>query len=166
MKPSFEKVTPLDVLSTPMELLDRTWLDTDVLMLLTPGLAHAVYVMWEEGQRNLLCFYVNLQEPITRTSIGFDTQDNWLDIVVNPDRSAWHWKDEDQLAEAVKLGFYTDEKARAIRVEGERVINLVRKNQSPFCDHWENWRAPSDWKIPELSLGWDRILSNSKKEFG
>ena len=52
VKPSFENVTPVDVLSTPMDLLDRTWLDTDILMLMTPGLAHAVYIMWANSQRN------------------------------------------------------------------------------------------------------------------
>jgi hypothetical protein len=57
----------------------------------------------------------------------------------------------------VKLGFYADEKAQTIRAEGERVIDLVRKNQSPFFDHWENWRAPSNWKIPELPFDRDRI---------
>ncbi len=51
MKPSGERVTPQDVILTPMDLIDRAWDTTDVLMLITPGAAHAVYVMWAEGQK-------------------------------------------------------------------------------------------------------------------
>jgi hypothetical protein len=104
MKPSSERVTPQGVILTPMEVIDRAWDTTDVLMLITPGAAHAVYVMWETGQKNLLCWYINLQDPIRRTPVGFDTCDHMLDIVFSPDKSSWNWKDEDHLADAVALG--------------------------------------------------------------
>jgi hypothetical protein len=134
MKPSGEKVTPQDVILTPMDLIDRAWDTTDVLMLITPGAAHAVYVMWQAGQKQLLCWYINLQDPIRRTTVGFDTGDHMLEVVFSPDKSNWHWKDEDHLTDAVAFGIFTDEKARQIRSEGERVIKLIRENQSPFCD--------------------------------
>ena len=159
MKLSGERVTPQDVIQTPMDLIDRAWDTTDVLMLITPRAAHAVYVMWAEGQKNFLCWYINLQDPIRRTPIGFDTADHMLDIVFSPDKSSWHWKDEDHLAEAVALGIFTDEKARQIRSEGERVIKLIRENQSPFCDGWEKWSPPIDWNIPELPAEWNTGFS-------
>jgi hypothetical protein len=149
------KVTPQEVISDQMVLFDKTWTETDVLMLVIPGAAHAVYVMWEESQRKLRCWYVNLQQPLARTAIGFDTEDYWLDIVVSPDRSKWRWKDKDQFEEAVAMGMYTPEKAREIRAEGERVIGLMQTNQPPFCGGWENWQAPGDWNIPCLPDGWD-----------
>jgi hypothetical protein len=155
MKPSGEKVTPRDVMQLSLELIDRTWDKTDVLMLITPGAAHAVYVMWEKGQRRLLCWYVNLQDPISRTPIGFDTRDQVVDIVFSPDRTSWRWKDEDQLEEAVSVGLFTDEDTQCFRAEGERVINLICENQPPFCDGWEKWSPPYDWNIPKLPLKWD-----------
>lgn len=149
------KVSPADVIHTQMDLIDRTWTGTDVLMLVPPGEAHAVYVMWEAGQTKMNGWYINLQEPVRRTAIGFDTQDHWLDIVVAPDRAAWRWKDEDQLQEAVSFGIVSEECALAIRAEGERVIQKMNANQSPFCDGWEHWQASPDWKIPSLPKDWD-----------
>jgi hypothetical protein len=159
MKPSGERVTPQDVILTPMDSIDYTWKKTDVLMLITPGAAHAVYVMWKAGQKKLLCWYINLQDPIRRTPIGFDTEDHMLDIVFSSDKSNYHWKDEDHLADAVTLGIFTVEKARQIHSEGERVIQLIRENQSPFCDAWEKWSPPADWKIPDLPAQWNTGFS-------
>jgi NAD(P)H-flavin reductase len=48
---------------------------------------HAVWVFWEGASRDLAGWYVNIQEPFRRTSIGFDTQDLELDIVIEPDGS-------------------------------------------------------------------------------
>ena len=154
MQPSFEKVSPGDVLSTPMELIDRSWTETDVLMLVTPEAAHAVYVMWEAGQEALRCWYINLQAPLSRSPVGFDTTDHWLDIVISPDKTNWQWKDEGQLDKVVELNLITREKAEAVRREGERVIDRLRENQPPFCEGWENWRAPTSWEIPALPPGW------------
>jgi hypothetical protein len=160
MKSKEERVTPRDVMLTPMKLIDRTWDTTDVLMLITPGASHAVYVMWEEGQKNLLCWYINLQDPIVRTPIGFDTRDLVLDIVFSPDKAGWQWKDEDQLAEAVSLGLFSDEEGRMVRAEGERVIKLVCENQPPFCDGWEKWTPPTAWDRPDLPSNWDMGFTN------
>ena len=91
-------------------------------MLVLPGAAHAVYVMWEAGQTKLKCWYIDLQEPLRRTAIGFDTNDHLLDIVISADRSVWRMKDEDEFEEAVRLGVFSQEEAQAIRAEGERVI--------------------------------------------
>jgi len=159
MKSTGERVTPVDAIRTPMELIDYTWKRTDVLMLITPEAAHAVYVMWEEGHRNFLCWYVNLQDPICRTPIGFDTRDHVLDIVINPDRSSWHWKDEEDLEDAVAVGLFSGEEASKIRAEGERVISLLRENRPPFCDGWEKWSPPSHWGIAQLAGTWNSGFS-------
>jgi hypothetical protein len=163
LKPSREKVTPRDAAQVPMDVLDYTWVNTDVLMLIRPGAAHAIYVMWEAGhgaghragQKKHLCWYCNLQDPIHKTSIGYDTRDHWLDIVFQPDKSGWRWKDEDQMDEVVALGLCSAEAAQAIRAEGERVIRLFEENQPPFCDGWEHWSAPAGWQAAELPGNWD-----------
>ncbi len=148
---------PRDLLSNDIRIVPRTWVDTDVLMLVSPGAAHALYVMWEAGQTRLRCWYADLQEPLRRTPLGFDTMDHLLDIVIRADRSGWRWKDEDEFAEAVALGVYSPEEARAIRAEGERVIALFEAGRPPFCDGWESWSPPAEWRIPTLPEGWDRL---------
>ena len=132
-----KRLVPHDLLSNDICLVSRKWVDTDVLMLVLPGAAHAVYVMWEAGQTTLKCWYIDLQEPLRRTAIGFDTNDHLLDIVISADRSVWRWKDEDEFEEAVRLGVFSQEEAQAIRAEGERVIERFLAGQSPFCDGWE-----------------------------
>jgi hypothetical protein len=139
------------------QLVDSTWTDTDVLMLVPGGAAHSVYAMWEAGQANFRCWYVNLQEPLRRTHLGFDTMDHLLDIVISPDCSTWRWKDEDQLREAVELGVFSPQQGRAIRREGEDVIERMRAGGPIFHAGWERWSPPEDWQPPEFLEGWDKI---------
>jgi hypothetical protein len=154
---SARRLTPRDLLANEVRLVPRQWINTDVLMLVTPGAAHAVNVMWAAGQSQVRCWYVNLQEPLRRTKIGFDSMDHLLDIVISADQSTWHWKDEDEFEEAIAVGLYSPEKAEAIRAEGARVIELLETKQSPFCDGWERWSPPATWQIPALPEGWDKI---------
>ncbi|OGN93569.1 MAG: hypothetical protein A2Z71_10710 [Chloroflexi bacterium RBG_13_50_21] len=146
-----------DGLYNRIELIERNWTDNDVLSLNTRGAAHSIEVMWEENTHNLRCWYVHLQEPLRRTRIGFDTMDQMLDIVINPDRTKWHWKDEDEFSEAEEIGVYSREKVQSIRQEGQRVIGLLNTNASPFCDGWENWTPPREWGIPVFPLGWENL---------
>jgi hypothetical protein len=140
------------------ELTDQTWTETDVLMLARPEEAHSVYVMWEAGHTKLRCWYVNLQTPLRRTRIGFDMMDQELDIVIDPDLSAWRWKDVDEFDRMVAEGVFSASEAHAIRTEGERVIREMKAVEPPFCEGWEKWSPPPEWQIPELPPGWDIFL--------
>jgi hypothetical protein len=153
-----QRVTPQDLLSDQsLPLIDSQWVNTDVLMLVPAAAAHAVSAMWGAGHTPFLCWYVNLQAPLIRTSLGFDTIDYILDIVIQPDCSAWRWKDEDEFHEAVSIGVYSAEQAQAIYAEGEAVIHKMQAGLSPFCDGWERWSPPGDWPIPRFPPGWDKI---------
>lgn len=153
-----KRLTPRQLLSTEqVDLVERKWVDTDVLMLVMPGAAHAVYAMWEQRHTSFRCWYIDLQEPLRRTPLGFDTMDHLLDIVVSPDRSEWRWKDEDEFREAVAIGVFSEKEARAIRAEGEEVIRLLQAGESLFCDGWELWSPPVEWGIPDFPEGWDII---------
>jgi predicted RNA-binding protein associated with RNAse of E/G family len=98
-------------------------------------------------------WYVNLQEPIRRTPLGFDYMDHMLDIVIEPDLS-WRWKDEHEIDEAVANGMVTRAWADEMRREGERVIERLEGHRPPFCDGWESWQPDPAWPIPELPAGW------------
>ena len=146
-------------LFSPIELkiVECTWQRTDVLMLIVPGEAFSTYIMWETGTKNLNCWYVNLQEPVRRTTIGFDTMDNTLDVVISPDMSEWRWKDDDEFTEAINAGFYSREKANEIWAEGERAVRLITSERRSLYEKWEKWQANSEWEIPKLSLSWDKV---------
>jgi hypothetical protein len=147
-----ELLSPIEI-----EVIDCTWQRTDVLMLIVPGDAFSTYLMWETGTKNVDCWYVNLQEPIKRTSIGFDTMDNTLDVVISPDMSEWKWKDEDEFAEAQKVGFYSRERAHEIRRAGEKAVRLVTAERRSLYEAWKNWQPNPKWEIPKLSPLWDKM---------
>ena len=131
-------------------LIDLTWTWGDTLFLVRPGEAHAVHVMWRESDRAFVGWYVNLQEPLRRTPIGFDFMDQDLDIVVGPDLSEWHWKDEESFRRGIEIGLFSDQQVREIHAEGERVIAQIRAKVSPFGDGWEDWVPDPAWPVPEL----------------
>lgn len=102
-------------------------------------------------------WYVNLQTPLERTSIGFDTVDHLLDVLIPLDRSSWTWKDEDELAEGIALGLFTEGDAAWLRYWGERGVEHVLLRLPPFDEAWEDWRPDPAWPVPELLSGWDSV---------
>ena len=133
------------------ELRDHVWHTSSQLTLIPRGRAHCIELLWDGRTGEFAGWYVNLQEPIRHSRLGFDTDDLILDIRVQPDGS-WQWKDEDELEEAVKLGRFTDEEARAIREEGERVVE-----ERPWPTGWEDFRPDPRWELPQLPAGWDIV---------
>jgi hypothetical protein len=146
-----------DELYNRVELVDRNWTEHDVLSLNIPGSAHSIDLMWLTGTCELRCWYVQLQEVLRRTSIGVDTMDQMLDIVIRPDRNSWYWKDEDELSQAEAIGLYSPEKVANIWEEGERVLATMEANLPPFCDGWEDWTPPVEWTIPRFPEGWEKV---------
>jgi hypothetical protein len=139
------------------DLTETIWTWGDTLYLLQPDAAHAVHVMWGAENREFVGWYINLQEPLRRTAIGFDFMDQHLDIWVAPDLTTWNWKDEDHLQQAQAGGLCSTKDVEAIRDEGEKVVTQIEAKDSPFCDGWETWLPPTEWSIPNLPEGWDRI---------
>jgi hypothetical protein len=144
------RVVPLDVLRERGSMLvEDTWRGSHWLIVTRPALAHAVYLKWSAKTGEFTGWYVNLQDPLTRTEGGFRTRDHFLDILVGPDRS-WEWKDEDELEEAVRVGRVSQTEADAIRREGERVVADVEAGRFPFDDSLIGWRPNPAWPLPEL----------------
>jgi hypothetical protein len=125
------------------------WTGHGVLVLHYPRDAFTIWHFWEGAERRFAGWYVNLQAPLRRDGLAFDTQDHELDIVIAPDGS-WHWKDEQELEDWVGRGRFTADEVAAIRREGERVVA-----EWPFPTGWEEWRPDPSWPVPELPEDWD-----------
>jgi len=140
---------------TPLPPDQYVWRN-DTLRLMVPGQSHSVSISWqlEDGQRRLLKYFVNMEEPFRRTPVGFDTQDHTLDIEVTPDL-AWRWRDEQELANHVAEGFYTAALAAAAQSEGERTIEAIRRLAHPCMQGWPEWCPPKDWALAPFVDGWD-----------
>ena len=139
--------------SVPWHLGDACWVNTSVLWLARPGDTHAIGLFWQGPTWEFLGWYGNLQEPLRRTRIGFDSADQALDVQIAPDRT-WRWKDEDEFASVQERGVISARDAVAIRDEGERVIAAVEANRWPFNASWEDWRPDPAWPIPRIQEGW------------
>jgi hypothetical protein len=99
---------------------------------------------------------VDLTSPFVRTAVGFDVFDDVLDIAVMPDRR-WQWRDEDEMADLVTAGLYTEEEAAELRGVGEAVIEMVVGRLPPFDDSWQDWRPGADLKLGPLPSGWQHV---------
>ena len=140
----------------PIDPSHQAIIDAEHLRLLSPGRSHSVSISWhgEGDTRRLLKYFVNMEEPFRRTAVGFDTQDHTLDIEFTP-ALAWHWRDEQELANHVAEGFYTPELAAAARAEGERVIDAMRRREHECLRGWADWSPSREWRIPAFVAGWD-----------
>ena len=130
----------------------------DVLRLMFPGKGHSVWLFWIDDERRFSAYYINMEEPFRRTSIGFDTNDHTLDVVVTPDLE-WRWKDDDEMALRVEQGVFSAEFAAEVRAEGERVIDALERRASPFSDGWEQWTPDPavTWAKSRLTVPADRV---------
>lgn len=129
------------------------WEGHGVLQLQRPGEMHAVWVFWQGAERELGAWYVNIQEPFRRTSLGVDTQDLELDIVVSPGGS-WRYKDDKKLEGWIERGRWTPAEVAEIRAEGRRVARLLDQGERWWSDGWADWRPDPDWPHPTLSHDW------------
>jgi predicted RNA-binding protein associated with RNAse of E/G family len=153
--PARRNGTPLRLPEPDWRLIDRLWAGSTILSFAWPETLYAVLLWFEQGTGVLERFYVNLQEPLRRTDSGFDTVDHVLDAVVEPDRSAWRWKDERELAEAVARGLFTPQEEASFREQGERAVRRIVDGEPPFDRDWSGWEPEATWPIPRLPSGWD-----------
>jgi hypothetical protein len=98
---------------------------------------------------------VNVERPLERFAVGFDTLDEDLDVLVAPDRSTWSWKDEDDVALGVSLGLYSDADVERFHAEGARGRDRLLEREPPFDREWADWRPDPSWPMPSLPEGWD-----------
>jgi len=138
----------------PWHLYVRERGDFGVLSFAWPDTPYSILLLFEaDGLPR--GWYVNLQAPLARTPIGFDTVDHLLDVLIPLDRTSWAWKDEDELAEGIALGLFGVDDTAWFRYWGERAVEHLLLRLPPFDEPWEQWRPDLSWSAPELSPGWD-----------
>ncbi len=118
--------------------------DRPVLSFSFPETPYAVLLTWTtewafEG------YYVNMQSPLRARGATLEFTDLFLDARIPPARDSSEWKDEQELAEAVRRGFLTEAEAQEVRRAGERAIERVLLRQPPFDEDWESWRPDPAW---------------------
>jgi len=151
-----KKVSTLGRKTGEWKLADAVWQGEGRLRLAVPGARYSVLAFWNDNHTALNCWYINLEEPLTRTARGFDYMDQLLDIIVEPDLKNWHWKDDDEFQEAVDLGLISPQEAKMFRVEGKNAIELLQSGKSIF-NQWGNWYPDPSWPVPVLPDGWDLL---------
>ena len=103
-------------------------------------------VIWRDGA--FAHWYVNFEQPLRRTPVGFDTFDEKLDLIVRPD-GTYVWKDEDELEQAAALGLV--DAGRRPGGGGARPRGVA------VPDGLGGLAAGSVWPIPQLPDGWERV---------
>jgi hypothetical protein len=149
------EVTAFDRKMQNWELHDVILKGGGTLRLSVPGAMYSILI-FRNADKTISNWYINLEDPLTRTDRGFDYIDRILDIIVESDLKTWYWKDEDELHEAMRLGLISPERAKAMRAEGEKVVEMLQSGKSVF-NGWGNWRPDPLWRVPTLPDGWDVI---------
>ena len=132
--------------------VERTWTDNDVLILMREGDAYSPQLYRSPDGATKL-WYINLQDPVRRTPLGFDTLDHILDVFAGLDLSWWQLKDEHELAEAVELGVVTSERAEC-RSGGRRARRRDDGQRRGVVDVWSDWEPDRSRSIPTLPADW------------
>ena len=132
---------------------DWTWTQNHTLMIQRPGSMRSTWLFWRGDTGTFNYYYVNLQAPLTRTTVGFDSADYVLDLVVKPDFS-WEWKDVDEFADARTAGVMPAELLDAVQRTGDETIPIIETRGWPFDAGLETWRPDPAWEIPELPENW------------
>jgi hypothetical protein len=141
----------------PWRVTDGVWHTNGRLYIIRPGAAHAFSLFWRDADWSFLGWYIDLQAPLRRIPIGFESEDYLLDILVEPD-GAWSWKDEDHFEIAQRVGRFSSVEAEAIRSEAARVIETIESRAWPFNAGWERWRPDPSWTIPTIPADWDQTF--------
>jgi hypothetical protein len=130
------------------------WSGHGVLVLRRPGEAYSVWHFWDGPERRFAGWYLNLEEPFRRTSIGYDTQDLELDVWIPVDEP-WRFKDAEVLDERVRDGRYTEEQVAATRALGAEIGVMLDRGGRWWDERWTSFEPDRAWRAPRFPDGWE-----------
>jgi uncharacterized protein DUF402 len=138
-------------------LVDTQWFGGGALYLAPPGQWYVIMGLFGDDNQRIERWYVNLQTPYHRILLGFDYLDQELDIVINRELTAWHWKDEEQFLDAQRHGCIPVEQAAHVRRVGENILEQLQAGRLTLPEPWRHWRPPEQWDIPPIPHDWHVI---------
>ncbi len=128
----------------------QSWQGHGCLMIQKPEDEYAVWHFWEGSERKFSCWYINLQERFRRTTIGYDTQDLELDLVVYPD-GQWRLKDDELMEQRVMEGRWTKARVADIRSEAAVIAERLESGERWWPLEWRDWEPDPAW-VPPVKL--------------
>ena len=95
--------------------------------------------------------------PFERTSIGIDSLDLELDLLVTPELAVFV-KDEEHVDESAALGRFTTEDAAAIHAVGATLKAQIEREGAWWDQAWSTWTPPAELRlVPPLADGWEGV---------
>ena len=134
-------------------LVPNPWSRTRVLWFLEPGLFYSLAMFWDAATGDFSSYYVNFQAPYKRSPTGFDSLDLDLDIVASPDLE-WHWKDEDDWADALASGALSDYHVDGVEKAKSEAVRRLERDRLAHLRRWLDWQPPAAWAPARLPAGW------------
>jgi len=139
--------------------VEDSWIEAPVVRVQLKGSAWSVW-RWHDGTQWLPDWYINLELPWVRTSMGFDSQDWALDVIASRDAvGRWlvRYKDEDELAFYPDQSLVSEADRAMIERTGEEAAATVRAGSFPFHADWSPWTPQSNWSVPSMPTGWSAL---------
>jgi len=127
---------PRHLLADEWQLVDAVWHGGGALYLGRTGEPPMVIGFRDDENSKFERWYINLQDPLTRTTGGFNYLDMELDIEVEGDFSGWRWKDEDKFQELADKGVVSLQKADYLWSVGADVALRV----GTVVARWVDWK--------------------------
>jgi hypothetical protein len=130
---------------------DHVWHTHRALRLTPFDAPYSVDHYWLHATGQFRGYQINLQEPLRRSRLGFDTLDHELDIWIAPDGS-WRWKDVESFERGVREGAFSQAEGAAVRTAADE---LAGRLDELIPTGWEAWEPNPDWPLPILPDGWE-----------
>lgn len=143
------RAVPEDAFTVRRKQVESVWTDYSVLRVYQPGRRWSVWHFFHGETGAFEGWYVNIEEPHTRSGTSTRSRDQVLDVWVEPDRKVER-KDDEELSEAVAQGRFTIREAAEIRAVADEVESVIERWGSPFCDGWDRFVPDPSWPIPAL----------------
>jgi hypothetical protein len=130
------------------------WRGNGKLLMHRPGEAYSVDLYWHGEERRFAGWYLNLQDPFRRTSLGFDTLDHELDYWA-PAEGGWSERDREDFERQTAEGKYSPELAERVRRQGKEIEAMLTAGTTWWDPVWADFTPDPDWPVPTLPTGWE-----------
>lgn len=137
--------------------VEAEWFGAPVVRVHPKGSRWSVW-RWHDGSDWLPDWYVNLERPWSRTTVGFDTQDWTLDVVASTGADgAWsvRYKDEDELAFYAQTGHWPQWMRSIIEGAGNEATRIAQARGFPFDADWSQWIPDPTWPAATMPAEWN-----------